>query len=80
MSDDANLIERFLEMLVAETGASQHTLSAYRTDLEQASAITGGKLSGAGKDQEFVRSLAKFAKQHRRSQIFEPAALFWISR
>lgn len=47
MSDDANLIERFLEMLVSETGASQNTLSAYRTDLEQASVITGGQLSKA---------------------------------
>ncbi|WP_339693162.1 tyrosine recombinase [uncultured Parasphingorhabdus sp.] len=51
MSDDANLIERFLEMLVAEAGASQHTLSAYRSDLEQASAIAGGRLSSAGRDE-----------------------------
>lgn len=51
MSDDANLIERFLEMLVAEAGASQHTLSAYRSDLEQASAIVGGRLSSAGRDE-----------------------------
>lgn len=55
MSDDANLIERFLEMLVAETGASRNTLSAYRTDLEQASAILGGRLSVA--DQEMVKKL-----------------------
>lgn len=47
MNDDANLIERFLEMLVAETGASRHTLAAYRTDLEQASVIAGGHLAGA---------------------------------
>ncbi|MEH6716748.1 tyrosine recombinase [Parasphingorhabdus flavimaris] len=55
MSDDANLIERFLEMLVAETGASRNTLSAYRTDLEQASVIMGGELSLA--DQEMVKKL-----------------------
>ncbi|ATW04267.1 tyrosine recombinase [Sphingorhabdus sp. YGSMI21] len=50
MSDDANLIERFLEMLVAEAGASQHTLSAYRTDLQQASELTGGRLSSANRE------------------------------
>jgi integrase/recombinase XerD len=55
MSDDANLIERFLEMLVAEAGASRHTLSAYRTDLEQASVITGGRLSSA--DREAIGKL-----------------------
>jgi integrase/recombinase XerD len=55
MSDDANLIERFLEMLVAETGASRHTLSAYRTDLEQASAIMAGSLSCA--DRELIKKL-----------------------
>lgn len=55
MSDDANLIERFLEMLVAETGASRHTISAYRTDLEQASAIMGGRLSLA--DREMIEKL-----------------------
>lgn len=56
MSDDANLIERFLEMLVAEAGASKHTLSAYRTDLEQASAIGGGKLSSA--DRAEIKKLS----------------------
>lgn len=56
MSDDANLIERFLEMLVAEAGASKHTLSAYRTDLEQASAIAGGKLSSA--DRAEIKKLS----------------------
>ena len=51
MNDDANLIERFLEMLVAETGASANTLAAYRTDLEQASAIFDGRLSKADRDK-----------------------------
>lgn len=50
MSNDSNLIERFLEMLLAETGASRNTLLAYRSDLEQASQITGGELSNAGRD------------------------------
>jgi len=67
MSDDANLIERFLEMLVAETGASQHTLSAYRTDLEQASVITGGLLSSA--DREMIRKLPSHWRRLKNSTV-----------
>lgn len=67
MSDDANLIERFLEMLVAETGASQHTLSAYRTDLEQASVITGGRLSIA--DREMIRKLSSHWRKLQNSTV-----------
>lgn len=67
MSDDANLIERFLEMLVAEAGASQHTLSAYRTDLEQASAITGGQLSSA--DREMIRKLPSHWRRLQNSTV-----------
>ena len=44
MSDD-NYIERFLEMLVAESGAAKNTVSAYRTDLLQASKLSKGRLS-----------------------------------
>lgn len=67
MSDDANLIERFLEMLVAEAGASQHTLSAYRTDLEQASVITGRKLSSA--DREMIRKLPSHWRKLQNSTV-----------
>ncbi len=67
MSDDANLIERFLEMLVAETGASQHTLSAYRTDLEQASAITGRKLSVA--DRKIIKDLSSHWRNLQNSTV-----------
>lgn len=42
MSDDAALIDRYLEMLAAERGASRNTLLAYRTDLEGASKGAGG--------------------------------------
>ena len=63
MNDDANLIERFLEMLVAETGASRHTLAAYRTDLEQASAIAGRRLSKADRDM-----IGKLPSHWRRLQ------------
>lgn len=44
-SDDARLIERFLEMMAAERGASANTIAAYRRDLEQASEVLAGRLS-----------------------------------
>ncbi len=49
MGDDASLIDRFLEMMAAERGASRNTLLAYRADLMGAAKIVGG-LSGATKD------------------------------
>ena len=50
MSEDAALIARFLEMLAAEAGVARNTLLAYRSDLEQASALLGGRLATAGGD------------------------------
>ena len=35
-SDDQALVDRFLDMMAAEAGASRHTLAAYRNDLERA--------------------------------------------
>lgn len=67
MSDDASLIERFLEMLVAEAGASQHTLSAYRTDLEQASVITDGQLSKA--DRQMIGKLPTHWRMLQNSTV-----------
>lgn len=49
--NDPPLIERFLEMLAAESGASANTLAAYRSDLEQASRILHGGLAMAERDQ-----------------------------
>lgn len=46
MSNDADYIDRFLEMMAAESGASQNTLSAYRSDLEQASGLVKGIAKG----------------------------------
>jgi integrase/recombinase XerD len=34
--DDRALVDRFLDMMAAEAGASKHTLAAYRNDLERA--------------------------------------------
>jgi integrase/recombinase XerD len=36
-SDDRALVDRFLDMMAAEAGASRHTLAAYRNDLERSS-------------------------------------------
>ncbi|MGN6689727.1 MAG: tyrosine recombinase [Sphingopyxis sp.] len=49
MSDGA-LIDRFLEMMAAERGASRNTLAAYKRDLEQAAATVRGSLGDAGAD------------------------------
>ncbi|MDO9362755.1 MAG: tyrosine recombinase [Sphingopyxis sp.] len=46
MSDGA-LIDRFLEMMAAERGASRNTLAAYRRDLEQADEWVQGALGDA---------------------------------
>jgi integrase/recombinase XerD len=47
--DDRALVDRFLDMLAAEAGASRHTLAAYRNDLERA-AETAGPLGSASAD------------------------------
>lgn len=49
MNADRDLIERFLEMLRAETGAAANTIAAYGTDLRLASETLGGDLAGAGR-------------------------------
>jgi integrase/recombinase XerD len=45
--DDQALVDRFLDMMAAETGASRHTLAAYRNDLERCSETLGGSLESA---------------------------------
>ncbi len=44
---DAALIDRFLEMMAAERGASRNTLAAYRRDLDQAARLADGRLAQA---------------------------------
>lgn len=36
IADDRALVDRFLDMMAAEAGASKHTLAAYRNDLDRA--------------------------------------------
>jgi len=49
-AEDRALVDRFLDMLAAEAGASPHTLTAYRNDLDQAAHVIGSSLSGASHD------------------------------
>jgi integrase/recombinase XerD len=48
--DDRALVDRFLDMMAAEAGASKHTLTAYRNDLERAAETMGGLGSASGGD------------------------------
>ncbi len=48
--DDRALIDRFLDMMAAEAGASRHTLAAYRNDLERASEAMSGVLGAVSPD------------------------------
>ncbi len=53
MTSSPALIEAFLEMMAAERGASENTLSAYRLDLDDANASCGGNLAEA--DAQLLR-------------------------
>lgn len=48
MNADTPLIEAFLAMLAAESGAARNTLSAYRSDLALSSGFLDGRLASAG--------------------------------
>jgi integrase/recombinase XerD len=48
--DDKALVDRFLDMMAAEAGASRNTLAAYRADLDRAAESLGGELGSAGSD------------------------------
>jgi len=48
--DDQALVDRFLDMMAAEAGASRHTLAAYRSDLERAADSLGEPLGRADAD------------------------------
>ncbi len=50
ISDDRALVDRFLDMMAAEAGASQHTLSAYRNDLDRAAETIGVLASASATD------------------------------
>jgi len=59
-AEDIALIDRFLEMMAAEAGASRNTLLAYQGDLIAASEVLGGKLCAA-RPEELGRLSAEWA-------------------
>lgn len=50
-ADDGALVDRFLDMLASEAGASQNTLAAYRNDLTAAASDLGRSLSDASAEE-----------------------------
>ena len=59
--NSAARIEAFLEMMSAERGASDNTLSSYRRDLEDAAEQLSGRLADADD-----RRHSRLSRQHRR--------------
>ena len=55
IESDRALVDRFLDMMAAEAGASPHTLAAYRNDLAKSAADLAGGLGTA--DREALESL-----------------------
>jgi integrase/recombinase XerD len=55
--DDRALVDRFLDMMSAEAGASGHTLSAYRNDLDRASEAVGSLANASAADLSHLGSL-----------------------
>ncbi|MEO5774611.1 MAG: tyrosine recombinase [Sphingomicrobium sp.] len=49
--DDLRLVDRFLDMMAAEAGASRHTIAAYRNDLDKAAETLDGRLGDASPDE-----------------------------
>ena len=49
--DDRALVDRFLDMMAAEAGASPHTLLAYRSDITRAAEDVGGSIGAASAEK-----------------------------
>ncbi|MEP2989448.1 MAG: tyrosine recombinase [Parasphingorhabdus sp.] len=58
MNNDAALIDRFLEMMAAESGASPNTLAAYQSDLLQVSEFLHGSMLDANRGS--LKKLPRF--------------------
>jgi len=70
--DDRALVERFLEMMAAEAGASANTIAAYGTDLRLASgALTGGL---AAADRAALEKLAHEWRDLSRATVARKSA------
>lgn len=73
-SMDRRLIDQFAEMLAAERGCARNTLLAYRTDLNGASTMLGGRLAEATRD-DLVRLAASWAELATSSVSRKSSAL-----
>ena len=74
MSIDRGLIDRFLEMMAAESGAAKNTIAAYRSDLVLASGFLAGGLSAAT-PEELTRLAGQWIDLSRASVARKSAAL-----
>lgn len=74
MKGDAALIEAFVAMLAAESGAARNTLSAYRSDLTLASQTLNGTLAEAGA-LELTRLSCQWSNLARATVARKSAAL-----
>lgn len=72
MSSDRALIERFLEMLSAETGAAANTIAAYRSDLSLASAALPAGLVAASEAE--LQALAEEWRALARATVARKSA------
>src|SRR5947209_2746371 len=79
--DGARLIERFLDMMAAERGASANTLAAYRCDLLD----FGGALARAGREfpsaaagdvKRYIASLSGMARSTQARRLSALRQLF----
>ena len=71
--DDGALIERFLEMMAAEAGASPNTIAAYATDLRLASTTLSGDLVGA--DEAAIQRLGDEWSSLARASVARKASV-----
>ncbi len=71
---DARLIDRFLEMMSAERGASRNTILAYRRDLEQAAELVRGSLYGSGLRASELASLPRILSHGDVDRLFAQAS------
>jgi integrase/recombinase XerD len=69
---DRALIERFLEMMAAESGAARNTILAYQTDLRLASEFLGGRLGDAAADD--LAKLGEHWMELSRSSVARKSA------
>jgi integrase/recombinase XerD len=72
--DDRALVDRFLDMLAAEAGASPNTLAAYRNDLERSAEALNGRLvhadvAGVGRLGEEWRELSPATVARRSAAL-----------